>query len=68
MVKTPDFHGRGVGSIPGWGTKILHAVWHSQKNKIIKCLKKKSVNCVEVKKQTPVHWGEIARISFQKKA
>ena len=18
----------GVGSIPGWGTKILHAVWH----------------------------------------
>ena len=41
MVKTPDFHGRGVGSIPGWGTKILHAVWHSQKNKTIKCLKKK---------------------------
>ena len=22
-----------VGSIPGWGTKILHAVWHSQKIK-----------------------------------
>ena len=22
----------GVGSIPGWGAKIPHAVWHSQKN------------------------------------
>ena len=23
----------GMGLIPGWGTKILHAVWHSQKKK-----------------------------------
>ena len=23
----------GAGLIPGWGTKILHAVWHSQKQK-----------------------------------
>ena len=21
----------GKGSIPGWGTKILHVAWHSQK-------------------------------------
>ena len=24
---------RGVGSVPGWGAKILHAVWHGQKKK-----------------------------------
>ena len=23
----------GTGSIPGWGSKILHAAWHGQKNK-----------------------------------
>ena len=23
----------GRGSIPGWGTKILHVAWHSQKKK-----------------------------------
>ena len=23
----------GKGSIPGWGTKILHVAWHSQKKK-----------------------------------
>ena len=35
---------RGTGLIPGWGTKIPHAVWHSQKNKNNK--KKVSVkNC-----------------------
>ena len=22
-----------VGSVPGWGTKILHASWHGQKRK-----------------------------------
>ena len=27
----PCFEGRGVGSIPGWGTKIPHAVRCSQK-------------------------------------
>ena len=24
----------GVGSIPGWGTKILHAVWCGRKKKV----------------------------------
>ena len=24
---------RGIGSIPGWGTKILYAMWYSPKNK-----------------------------------
>ena len=34
MVKTPRSHCReGLGSIPGWGTKILQAVWYSQKKK-----------------------------------
>ena len=23
----------GMGSIPGWGTKIPHATWHGQKTK-----------------------------------
>ena len=27
------FHCRGAGSIPGPGTKILHAMWHGQKKK-----------------------------------
>ena len=31
MVKTPCFHCRGRGSIPGRGTKIPHATWRSQK-------------------------------------
>ena len=30
MVRTLSFHCRGLGSIPDQGTKILHAVWHSQ--------------------------------------
>ena len=25
------FTARGTGSSPGWGTKILQAVWHGQK-------------------------------------
>ena len=25
MVRTPRFHCRGMGSIPGWGTKIPYA-------------------------------------------
>ena len=37
MVKTSAFSAGGVGSIPGWGTKILHALGHGQrKNKILK--------------------------------
>ena len=31
VVKTLHFHERGWGSIPGWGTKIPHAVWCGQK-------------------------------------
>ena len=26
--------GRGMGSIPGQGTKIPHATWHSKKKKV----------------------------------
>ena len=33
VVKTLHFHFRGTGSIPGWGTKILHAPWRGQKKK-----------------------------------
>ena len=31
VVRTPHFHCRGPGSIPGQGTKILQATRHSQK-------------------------------------
>ena len=31
----------GAGSIPGWGTKILHAVWCRQKKKELNTIKKK---------------------------
>ena len=27
-ISTPHFHYRGMGSIPGWGAKILQAAWH----------------------------------------
>ena len=33
VVRTPRFHCRGMGSIPGWGTKIPYAAQHSQKKK-----------------------------------
>ena len=36
VVKTPCFHCRGTGSIPGWGTKILCAAQHDQNTKIFK--------------------------------
>ena len=39
MVKTAG----SVGSIPGWGTKILHATWCSQKKKERKKEKKRNV-------------------------
>ena len=29
VVRIWCFYCRGLGSIPGWGTKILQAVWHS---------------------------------------
>ena len=41
VVKTLCFQYRGLGSIPGQGTKISHAVWYSQK---IKKIKIKTVN------------------------
>ena len=31
----------GMSSIPGWGSKISHAVWHSQKVKKLKQMQKK---------------------------
>ena len=33
VVRTQHFHCEGLGSGPGWGTKIPQALWHSQKNK-----------------------------------
>ena len=30
VVKIPWFQCRGMGSIPGWETRIPHAVWHGQ--------------------------------------
>ena len=33
VVRTWCFHCRGPGSIPGWETEILQAVWHGQKKK-----------------------------------
>ena len=41
VAKTWHFHCGGLGSIPGWGTKILQAVWHSQKVIIVKKIKLK---------------------------
>ena len=32
----------GAGSIPGWGTKIPHALWYSQKTNKLKKKKKKT--------------------------
>ena len=32
VVKTPRFHCRNMGLIPGQVTKILHAVWSGQNN------------------------------------
>ena len=31
VVKTPHFPCKGHGSIPGWGTNILHALWPKRK-------------------------------------
>ena len=31
--RTPCFHCRGPGLIPGQGTKVPHDVWHGQKKK-----------------------------------
>ena len=42
VVKTPSFHWRGMGLIPGLGTKIPHATWCGKKKK--KKVLKKSKN------------------------
>ena len=31
MVRIPDFHCHSLSSVPGWGTEMLQAVCHSQK-------------------------------------
>ena len=36
VVKAPRFNAGVMGSIPGWGTKILHATQCGQKVKIFK--------------------------------
>ena len=33
VVRIPGFHCCGLGSIPGWGTEILQAMWGGQKTK-----------------------------------
>ena len=33
VVKAPGFTAGGVGSIPGWGTKIPYTAWHGKKKK-----------------------------------
>ena len=38
-----------MGSVPGWGTKILHAPWHSHKKKK-KRKREKEVKVVSIKK------------------
>ena len=35
MVRTLTYTAGGMGLIPGWGSRIPHAVWHSQKIKIL---------------------------------
>ena len=44
MVETKCFMAVGVGSIPGQGTKILHAMWCSKKIKERKKEKKMSAS------------------------
>ena len=33
MLKTPASTIGGMGLIPGWGSKILHAIWQGEKKK-----------------------------------
>ena len=42
MVKTLSFHYRGMGVIPGWGTKIPHAVQCGREKKRKKTSKTKN--------------------------
>ena len=52
---------RGMGSIPGWGTKTLHATWHGQKNptKIPSAYESKQ------KALSPVSWFWYCVIAMQ---
>ena len=45
----------GIGSIPGWGTKILHAMWQGQKTKQNKTASLKTTNDIrnKAKKNKP---------------
>ena len=36
VIRSPGFHRHGLGSVPGWGTDIPQATWHSQKKKFSK--------------------------------
>ena len=61
---------KGAGSIPGWGTNILHAAWHSQKKK------RHSLNNFQIcdavsltvgflrwlSRKNPLHVGEVGSI------
>ena len=47
VVKTPCFHCRGKGSIPGWGTKLLHAVVQPKEKKTPQVFRGKSTHTVE---------------------
>ena len=50
MVKTLNFQYRGGRFlVPGWGTKILHAIWYSQKKK--KKEEEKERKCKKKKKE-----------------
>lgn len=40
VVRTSASTAEGMGLLPGWGTRISHVVWYSQKRKM---LKKKSL-------------------------
>ena len=53
MVKTPRFHCRGAGSIPGRGTKIPHAAWRGQK---LKSVSLRLSGRVEVSVLSPRAW------------
>ena len=44
MVRILGFHSCGLGSIPGRGTEILHAVWCGQGEKTKQKQNKKQIN------------------------
>ena len=35
VLRTRCFHCRGLGSIPGWGTRIPQAMWQGQKEFVL---------------------------------